>query len=53
MEPLNIKTHIAANVAPGTQLLDWYEPVDFTERDVAQVVCDILLEWIRDVMKAL
>jgi len=28
---ISILPHIAANVAPGTQLLDWYEPVDFTD----------------------
>ena len=41
---IDIKTHIAARVAPGTQLLDWYEPVDFTDLDMAPVVGQVWLE---------
>lgn len=41
---IDIKTHIAARVAPGTQLLDWYEPVDFTDLDVAPMVGQVWLD---------
>ena len=44
MVSVSIIEHIASHVAPGTQLLDWYEPVDFTDLDMAPVVGQVWLE---------
>jgi hypothetical protein len=44
LEGINLLGHIASRVAPGTQLFDWYQPVDFTDLDMAPVVGQVWLD---------